>query len=443
MRRLPHSDALRSGLTLLELMLAMVLMAVILTATWSLLGAFGNRLEKSQRQTEQWQLIRSLQQRLADDLLSCQIATPRELRATRGDDTLSAAPSDPASPAPGLTRLPQDYFQASLQVAVPQSTPTGMSLDAATPPAGAVAGSQADVVVRGAWLDPESFLLGTSQALMFDVVPAAPPQGPQPPLEEPPPDQAAIPDTVRRVVYAFHDPLTAARTDRLPGLVRCELTIWQLTRLRQQGGAADLLTWLRPAVEALQPAAESPLPLIDSVKAAADPLQSPSTDDALAQLHSQSALGSDVDLHLEQHLDYAPELAMFQLRYYDGAGWQASWDSRQQGQLPVAIEVRFQLTSEVVPGADGDDPAEIATSGESAASALLNSPASTLEPLDDPLRSAQTRPPEDHRFLIFLRDASGAIGVSHAQGADPSAPDLGAGIPMGNERNVTQGTSPP
>jgi hypothetical protein len=41
--------------------------------------------------------------------------------------------------------------------------------------------------------------------------------------------------------------------------------------------------------------------------------------------------------------DEVREVVWFELRYYDGASWQSSWDSYTQGRLPVAVEMRFEL----------------------------------------------------------------------------------------------------
>ena len=263
-------------------------------------------------------------------------------------------------------------------------------------------------MIRGTWLEPESFLLGTSQALMFDALPPAAAESLPPPTAEPLPDQAIIPDTVRRLVYAFHDPATAARMDRLPGLIRCELTMWQMTMLRQQAsGEADLLTWLRPEIQGPQGSAvESPLSNQDG-----DPQSVVRCRHHLRLPMRWTLCMTSRLLTWELSCDWTSTWTMcrswprFGLRYYDGVNWFPDWDSRQRGQLPVAIELRFQLTSELPPappiGAEvaGEFGDELAAD----ASALNLTSPPPIEPMDDRLRSAQTRPPEDHRVVIFLR----------------------------------------
>jgi len=62
---------------------------------------------------------------------------------------------------------------------------------------------------------------------------------------------------------------------------------------------------------------------------------------------------------LEQ--DKVPEVAWLEFRYFDGQAWVGSWDSRSQGQVPVAVEVQFELVvdekSEEVPLGDDDSAA--------------------------------------------------------------------------------------
>jgi hypothetical protein len=293
---------------------------------------------------------------------------------------------------------------------------------------------EADEIVVGGWLHPESFLLGTSQAMVLDTLPPTNPAGPQPSTEEPPLDDADIPDTVRRIVYVFNDRLTAARQDRPTGLVRCELTMRQLTALRQlRGGDADLLALLRPAIEELQQKSLDPLPTSASRDPRpADPSEAASVHQRLEALSDPSLFMGGEDLRLEEHLDYVPEVATFLLRYYDGQTWRSRWDSRVEGRLPVVVEIRFQLSAELKPLTSDhaevqDEFDELLTAEENP---LLSGESSTLEPIDERQQSAQARPPEDHRFLIFVRpvSSSDAVEADKAFGASStvSSPQEGA-----------------
>ena len=56
------------GFTLLEILLATVLMATLLLAVWSLLNTYAALFEKGQTRTDHSQLVRSLSRQLTDDL---------------------------------------------------------------------------------------------------------------------------------------------------------------------------------------------------------------------------------------------------------------------------------------------------------------------------------------------------------------------------------------
>ena len=62
---------------------------------------------------------------------------------------------------------------------------------------------------------------------------------------------------------------------------------------------------------------------------------------------SSSATGeTDQTLSGIMGRDEVPEVIAFELRYFDGSSWTSSWDSRAQGRLPVAVEMRFELKRE-------------------------------------------------------------------------------------------------
>ncbi|NLY00450.1 MAG: prepilin-type N-terminal cleavage/methylation domain-containing protein [Rhodopirellula sp.] len=94
MARLPHLQfasftadrpPVRSGFTLLEVLLATVLMATLLAGMWSLLDTYTRLFESGQTRTEQAQLVRSLLRQIADDFRSAI------------QDTASRPPQTPAT----------------------------------------------------------------------------------------------------------------------------------------------------------------------------------------------------------------------------------------------------------------------------------------------------------------------------------------------------------
>ena len=106
--------------------------------------------------------------------------------------------------------------------------------------------------------------------------------------------------------------------------------------------------------------------------------------------------------------DEVPEVEWLEFRYYDGSSWVDSWDSRITGNLPVAVEICFELaepetmeTEEPAPGGDDtlaveDDPL-LADDGE-----LLSVEEMSALP-DDALSAAPgTEETPYHRCVVFL-----------------------------------------
>jgi hypothetical protein len=420
-------------------------------------------LERSQEQAEQRQLVRSLHQTLTDDLLSSRF--PSRLGEQTGE-AQSDSPSESTGIAAGEqpdsgggssnADMPSGLGQSnlSLESGAPNdvtsadgatNSSTSLPLD---PRRGQASLALLNPILMTDWLQPGPIFVGTSDTLLVDLVPAALPGQRVPPTVEPSLETASIPDTLRRVVYAFSSPASALTQDRPAGLVRCELTVQQLLAVQQGLGAQpDLLSFLRPRMPDIGPAAESaPSPTPDQQRvpsassgAATSNGTATRTDTAASAAESLDPLSSDAMLSpsgnsladLSQQIDYAPELVMFTLRYYDGSSWQSAWDSRRQkGQQPVAVEVRFQLRSDLPQAPTADESTDgLPSSGTAEVLEALNEPSSS-EPLDDELRSALTKPPEDHRYVIYLRDTP---HDDRDNGASPTTGEPTIGLEQSSE----------
>ena len=439
--RRSHSVSPR-GFTLLELMLSMVLMSALLAATWTLLGIFRDRFDRSQQQTEQWQLIRSLQKTVERDLRSCQMR-PIEVEETTsaqlqkgvatagGVDTNSAEPlENPADQFSDLGVENANSFGSSSMGfgadtnAFPDQNGRLNSYDGFNDfnPLGSL--------IETDWLATEILFVGTQQGLIFDVTPPASSGDRRPWGADI--NRAELPDVHQRVIYLFSDPRTAYVKDRPAGLVRCLLTNRQLTLVRHFGtGNQDLLTILMPALQELVPPSMVDHPLLRSSNLV------PADSDA--ELNSPRDLRvqfSDLHRRIEVHrsLDYAPEVATWSFRYFGGGQWRNSWDSREEKTIPVAVELRFQLAHEIKP--IGISDAEVdATEFHDATNEALEMEAldlvDPLEPVDDEIMSAQTQPVEDHRYLVYLRPAK----TRHFDEDGEWMDDFG-GIPTDDERGI-------
>jgi hypothetical protein len=391
---------------LLELILALVLMSTMMAVVWAMMGAFRNRLESSQRRIERSTLIRSIQQRIERDLRSCIVPTTEE--SAHGD----SGTSPDVRPVIGVTALSRNPLSTILDVdpSQPVTADSTGSTFAATSAMSDSSTNDSQVGqapgIPSDWLSPDTFLLGSSTYLIFDAtIPAGPEEDLPSDLTRSLPS-ANTPDVTRRVVYLFINPATALRTGQSGGLIRCPLTSRQLAILRADPtGSSDILEVIRPVLDALGfvPASNSARGRPDS----ADPpiLAGPDNESASdndSAGHAWSAHADEIR-RLATQLDYVPEIRTFLFRYFDGETWRMNWDTRQQNALPVAMELRFHLDEVLSPA---EPRAEFAEDDFPVSPPSVNEivpPAESMVPKDDRMYSAQSRPPDDHRYLIYLR----------------------------------------
>lgn len=472
-----HAKSLQRsrGFTLLELILALILMATMLVLTWNLMGAFKTQLEAGAQQSEEWQVIRAVQQTLKRDLRAVQKPVPRQAQTSalesngegaedigeavdstessvndEESSTVDGESSEPATPQPPSMRSifesesnSENNFQGATNSNGSQASSDsftysledegydsngGESSDSAIPTATDLF-VEAKNITHQAWRADEVMFYGTSQALIFDAYRAPEAGQRHRPDREPDMNQAVLPDELRRFVYVFTDPESAILSDRPRGLIRVQLTPWQRRKLSAMtGDQLDLIDLLKPM-----------LPSLATSDAASDPLLSATTNlggSSGANVDSgQSLLGQDPNarpsaflgsdqhnqLNFGAHLDYLPEVAVLMFRYYDGSSWVSTWDGRSKG-VPVAVELRFQLESEVLKrlraqGVIDEEANRLEQDSSNTApttdrfgasldptnAPMLSVDSSTLTPVDESSSlAALTQPPEDHRFLIFL-----------------------------------------
>jgi prepilin-type N-terminal cleavage/methylation domain-containing protein len=396
----PRQHRPPTGFTLLELMIAILLMAVLLTATWSLLGIYRNQFERNQQRTERSQLMRSLRQRLEEDLRSSLLS------GTDGSDQEPAGGPSPASAdqdasAAAEVELPS---QGALEPAIGLARPIGLEpIDPLTDPAETAGPDLAAEISQQLWLSPAVGLRGNAQGLVVDVL--KPLEPPTVSITVPTNDQQVeIPDIVRRVVYVFVDKPTAQRQGRPAGLLRCEWTDRELLLLRSAAGQSDLFDLLRnlvpdwPEVETDQRMSKFGL--------------APTTP-RLADLGPQLQTGLDqLKRQVSQRVDLLPEITAFRLRYFDGGGWQDRWDSRQKKSLPVAVELRFEVAPLEPPEAEANEIDPVTGEPLEPEESLLTEQEPTeapVEPLDPRLMSAQSQmmQQQDERLVLFLHPPTG------------------------------------
>ena len=304
-----------SGFTLMEIMIAMMLMAVLMLATWSLLGIYRDQFERNQQRAERSQIIRSLRQRLEADVRSCLMGSSDQPPPQQAPTLDNSATEDMEPSGPSRTSAPSESLFGG-NAAEP-------FLGGPFPgdPTSAIGPDLAAEITDELWLQPAIGLRGNARGLVLDRL--VPMEHPLSPIESDTGDlQTPVPDVVRRVIYVFTDEATSLRQGRPAGLLRCEWTEQELLVLQSAAGGGDLFSLL----EMLMP----DWPIVEATEALSD-----WTEPAAAERNQDPGRTSSTELEqltaeITQRVDLVPEMTAFRLRFYGDGGWQDRWDSRQQ-----------------------------------------------------------------------------------------------------------------
>ena len=404
---LHHSAAVRGGYTLIELLIAAVLSATLMTVIWGLLSMYNGWLTAGRVQSEERQLRRSLMMQLQEDLEA--VAAPDAGRQVQFLESAADAAGVDSEPLPeqsfedplalamepeleaidlpvwlqslglpnqtrGLPGLSLQGTATLLRLVVPAKL-TAAATDTTVPtqaaPAAAdptLAAAPGETAVPVAPADPATDP-GAELAMPTAAGPATPafriilwqfrPWGSTPATSMP--DEFAFPATEPAGIPATMPP------DPLQSLPGTGLTrqVWDGTTLLQLSREQNPQSSL-PAPDALT-----------ELAATSDPLTAAATLD-------------------EERI---PEAMAVQFEYFDGRRWQSSWNSTAQGGLPVALRLRMwmvgaaaaeKLAERSQQGPAGDSPTDAAADGvsgntaggEGTAELSLAEPAIPLELLE-------------------------------------------------------------
>lgn len=377
------------GFTLLEVMLSVVLAAVLLAGLWSLLGIYAGLYDKAQSRTEHAQLVRSLQKRLAEDLLST-CAT-----------LASESPSSPQGASPQASSDDASSDDVSSDAATrddSDSSPGSATRDgSASNPAPATTYSGGEY---GSTSQRRSAaLVGTETTLMLHVLVPVDPykilsestvEGKDTDLSQP--VRSRVPE-LRHVSYTFHGSLGyAIPGDQSHGLVRRE-TEWEEANAGRRAASGSQITETLPAAGNGTGDLAPPIPVVEPGIEAPD----------LTASDIQSSTAREEG---DESVDQIPEVTFFQLRYFDGSAWQTQWDSRAAKSLPVAVEVRFEIEE---PSRRHPDPESVATDSDlepttdEATETTLREPAGEAggDTVDVTIGLEEDQPPP-HRLVVYL-----------------------------------------
>jgi hypothetical protein len=383
----------RAGYTLVEVLIAGVLVTVMMLAVWSLLRTWSSLYDKGQTRAQQSQLVRSLSDQLTEDIQSAVVPT-----RSRSNRRSSSSATIQANAAADLDREPNDAL-----------TQAGDALPAVS--------EVSSFDVR------EVSLVGGKDWLVLDVVRSPTPWNQansdsemetQRDLEP----QVFVPD-LQRVIYTFagaaeddlfadlgDDPLLD-QSETPPGLLRLTLArefVGQMEQLGESNYSSARGASLQSTVFELRDRL-----LLGETDDLSSAITSEETreDEAFVLPDTQESLDGVDGLRGILEQDFVPEVSWLEFRYFSGSGWSDSWDSSGGRGLPVAVEIRFEieevepveedveLTDEELPTLD--DEASLLT--EESLSAEFEDPLRTDEAMLD---ETQTEETPYHRCVVVL-----------------------------------------
>ncbi len=319
-----------AGFTLLEILIAGVLVSVLMVGVWSLFRSWGNLYERGERRVQTAQLVRSLCDQFTDDVRAVAYVAPPPRRPSRGEAGGSPRRGDrTGSSAGGNLALVGEANWLVLEVLQPPNPYLS--------PASADE-TRSDEDAGMALAAPEL------QRVMYSF---EPPASQQLDSLSPMVAEAAEQDDTELVVG--DDEETA---EPFAGLLRLAVAVEQFDAL----AAGNLAAGNR----ADQSTAAS-LGLRDAVWQLRELIVGPAESDGLSGREPPASLGpqdeetSDATAGILEQ-DAVPEVVRLEFRYFDGAAWRSSWNSQSEGRLPVAMELRFELKK--------PEPLKASTSGD-------------------------------------------------------------------------------
>ena len=419
----------RRGYTLVEMLIASVLVAALMSVVWGMMSMYNSYLTAGQAQATEQQLIRSLLQMIESDLqsVSAPDTNPRVVPSpgiTSESSTLSAEP-----PALLVDPLAVD----------PLSTGTEPALSEPSVFAGPASGET--IAIPG-----QVSLIGNSSSMKLSI---------EQPKKELPPVLNSNPMTSDTSLAAGDAGVPAASTtpepmaspeDTIsvegvaPKVSEYQTIIWQFQAPGMIAGNQALQAGLyRIQTESLtlQTAlSQQDSPREDSVAESDESVDRRTLETLLfppanTQAESGGATpASDGPVQNVPKFDLIPEVVSCRFEYFSGSSWASTWNSAQQHSLPLAIRVRMQLVTaadlEKLKQIFGDSTSQDSPLDEAIDDSLsttspsaVSPPATTEDPTTDPLATIQTRQVER---IILLQHVSGHM-PEPGTGSDASEPE--------------------
>ncbi len=310
----PRRSARPAGFTLLEVILALALTALVLVILGMAVDFHLRALDNGRSHVEEAQLARAVLQLIADDLRSAVRPNPITIDGSAVSAAQSSSSSTPAASAPTGSPATGSAPSPAAPIRIPpSSSKSNAGIAIALGSSGSPSGSSGE---SGAETGSEAGTAAEEGTTVPDVVNSASPQ--------------AVPG-----IYGTADALQVDKSRRP-----------RLEELLSQGGTAPDLAAMKPAGN-IRTATYFVIPPDGSFAGQSGGLTGGVTGlvrrdlDRSAATYLESMGGtSDPLVGLES---IAPEVAAIDFLYFDGAEWTDLWNSEEMGGLPRAVQIRVSI----------------------------------------------------------------------------------------------------
>lgn len=360
-------DGSRAGYTLIEMLIASVLVATLMTAVWGMMSMYNSYLVVGQNQSREQQLVRSLFQLIADDLQS--VALPdsgrsvvpsfnpggSELQSFSSTDGMSTgAAADPFrfgssqmdnAVSDETAEISANGFSGTIGASGIENESGSMDGTEAISSPGVVAfsGTQQAFQLTVRRSIPDPFLVppaGDSQqrGIIGSTANAA---AAELPMQETLEGKAPQVTEFVTIIYQFQSPelMSSAAQGTPPGLYRIQTLSLPLQALLSQRSTLE---------QDLLPQGDAALDrtTLEAILFAQSEPGSEAVNQQPQSFQPQSLQPRSIQTPpVQTQLDRIPEVVACEFAYFDGNSWLSAWDSNLRNELPIAVRLRFRLVS--------------------------------------------------------------------------------------------------
>ena len=418
----------RSAYTLIEMLIASVLVAALMSVVWSMMSMYNGYLSAGQSQAVEQQLIRSVLDLLEDDLQSVAIADTNPTVTPAME--VNGEPSIEASGEPGAQT---DAFSVS-EDELSLFSEGLKSNSIASPVRISLTGNSHSVRLSIEKVLPEPLPLAnisedpleqTQSDSSFDHLSQSVANNSMPSVDDAPAIEGVAPDIpeFQTIIWQFQ-PFGPSSSDSIS--LRSGL-------YRIQSESLSLQTALSQQETLIEDRVQSDEASVDRMTLEA--LLFPTVDNRRESLSEAANEGEDgIPVPL---FDVIPEVVGCRFEYFSGSAWTTSWNSELQQGLPLAIRIRLRLVTPTDLGMlnqalgtpqAADSPLDSAM--KAGADTVSSSPTKMPSALDDRVADPFVRiPTRQIQRIVMLQPLTGPM-------PQPGAMDETDALPTGD--NPTQ-----